>query len=151
LHACLLPYGEKHINTSKQSESRITVLCFSKYYIWQHILMGSSWSWSYGSWIYTYLCNQCLSPLKLWVWILFRQSVLDTTLCDKACQWLATGLWISPGTPIFFINKTDRHDITEILLKSGIKHNNRNPTSWLADLVVWHYLIHLALTTSRWI
>jgi len=25
------------------------------------------WSWSYGSWIYNYLCNQCLSPLKLWV------------------------------------------------------------------------------------
>jgi len=24
-----------------------------------------SWSWSYGSWIYNYLCNQCLSPLKL--------------------------------------------------------------------------------------
>jgi len=23
--------------------------------------------WSYGSWIYNYLCNQCLSPLKLWV------------------------------------------------------------------------------------
>jgi len=26
--------------------------------------------WSYGSWIYNYLCNQCLSPLRLWVWIL---------------------------------------------------------------------------------
>jgi len=24
-------------------------------------------SWSYGSWIYNYLCNQCLSPLMLWV------------------------------------------------------------------------------------
>jgi len=22
-----------------------------------------SWSWSYGSWIYNSLCNQCLSPL----------------------------------------------------------------------------------------
>jgi len=21
------------------------------------------WSWSYGSWINNYLCNQCLSPL----------------------------------------------------------------------------------------
>jgi hypothetical protein len=21
---------------------------------------GPSWSWSYGSWIYNYLCNQCL-------------------------------------------------------------------------------------------
>jgi len=26
---------------------------------------------SYGSWIYNYLCNQCLLPLKLWVWTLF--------------------------------------------------------------------------------
>jgi len=24
---------------------------------------GPSWSWSYGSWIYNWLCNQCLSPL----------------------------------------------------------------------------------------
>jgi hypothetical protein len=29
--------------------------------------MELSWSWSYGSWIYTLLCNQCLSPLMLWV------------------------------------------------------------------------------------
>jgi len=29
-----------------------------------------SWSWSYGSWIYNYLCNKCLSPLTLWVRIL---------------------------------------------------------------------------------
>jgi len=24
-----------------------------------------------GRWIYNYLCNQCLLPLKLWVWIPF--------------------------------------------------------------------------------
>jgi hypothetical protein len=29
-------------------------------------IQGSSWPWSYGSWIYKYLYNQCLSPLKLW-------------------------------------------------------------------------------------
>ena len=39
------------------------------------------------------------------------QGVLDTTLCDKVCQWF------SPGTQISPTNKTDRHDITEILLK----------------------------------
>ena len=27
-------------------------------------------------------------------------GVLDKTLCDNVCQWLATGLWISLGTPI---------------------------------------------------
>ena len=28
---------------------------------------GPLWSWSYGSWIYNYLCNQCLSPFTLLV------------------------------------------------------------------------------------
>ena len=27
------------------------------------VTMGPSLSWSYGSWMYNYLCNQCLSPL----------------------------------------------------------------------------------------
>jgi hypothetical protein len=40
---------------------------------------------------------------------------LDTILCDKVCQWLAAGRWFSPGTPVSSTNKTDRHDITEIL------------------------------------
>jgi hypothetical protein len=52
-------------------------------------------SWSCGSWIYNYLCNLCISPLKLWVRIPFRRGVLNTTLCDKVCQWLATRRWFS--------------------------------------------------------
>ena len=50
-------------------------------------LDSAVWSWSYGSWIYNYLCNQCLSPLTLWVRTRFRQGVLNTTLCDKVCHW----------------------------------------------------------------
>jgi hypothetical protein len=34
---------------------------------------GPSWLWSYGSWIYNYLCNQYLSPLMLWVRITLRR------------------------------------------------------------------------------
>ena len=45
------------------------------------------------------------------------RGVLDTSLCDKVCQWLATGQWFSPGTQVSSTNKTDRHDINEILLK----------------------------------
>ena len=40
-----------------------------------------------------------MSPLTLWVQILHRRGVLNTTLCDKVCQWLATGRWFSSGTP----------------------------------------------------
>ena len=32
-----------------------------------NITQGQSWSWSHGSWIYSYPCNQCLSPQTLWV------------------------------------------------------------------------------------
>ena len=87
--------------------------------MWNHILSkgGPSWSWLYGIWIYNYLCNQCLIPLKLWIWIPLRWGVLDTILCDKVCQWLAADWWFSPGTPVSSTNKTDRHDITEKLLK----------------------------------
>jgi hypothetical protein len=42
----------------------------------------------------------------------------------RSSQLLATGLCFSPGTPIFPANKTDRHDITEILLKMALKDNN---------------------------
>ena len=53
---------------------------------------------------------------KLWVWFQLKRGVLDTTLCDKVCQWHAAGQWFSPGTQISS-NKTDCHHITEILLK----------------------------------
>ena len=46
---------------------------------------GLSRSWSYGCWIYNYLCNQCISPLTLWVRISFRRDVLDDILCDNVC------------------------------------------------------------------
>ena len=85
------------------------------------------WPWSYGSWIYNYLCNQFPSPLMLWVRISIRARC--TILCDKAvvCQWLATCRWVSPGPPVSSNNKTDRHDITEILLKViVVRHHQTN-------------------------
>ena len=66
-----------------------------------------------------YLCNQCLSPLMLWVPISIRARC--TTLCDKVCQWLATGLWLnSPSPLVSSTNKIDCHDMTEILLKVAL-------------------------------
>jgi hypothetical protein len=65
-----------------------------------------------------YLCNQYLSPLTLSVRILHKRGVLDTTLCDKVCQWLATGRWFS--LVLWFpppIKLTATSDASEILLK----------------------------------
>jgi hypothetical protein len=82
-------------------------------YVW-----GPLWPWSYGSWTYNYMCNQCLSSLMLWVRILIRARY--TTLCDKGCHWLPTGRWFSLDPPDSSTNKTYRHDITEILLKVAL-------------------------------
>ena len=83
--------------------------------------------WSYVSWIYIYLRNQCLSPLTLWFRIPIKRVVLDTTFCDKVLQWLATIRWFSTNTPISSTNKTDRHDITDILLKVAFSTINLKP------------------------
>ena len=96
---------------------------------------GPSWLLSYGSLIYNYLCNECLLPLMLWGRISIRARC--TTLCDNVCQWLATGRWFSSGPPVPSTNKTDHHDITEILLKvacNTIKQTSKQTickrTSW---------------------
>jgi hypothetical protein len=87
---------------------------------------GPSWPWTHGC------CNQCLSPLMLWVRIAIRARC--TTLCDKVSQWLATGRWFSPGPPVSPTNKTNHNDISEILLKvalSTIKQTNQTiDDSW---------------------
>ena len=58
---------------------------------------------------------------KLTILPLFESRVvLDTTLCDKICERLATVRWFSPCTPVSATNKTDRYDITEVLLNVSL-------------------------------
>ena len=52
---------------------------------------------------------------------------LSCWLCDKVCHWLATGRWFSTGTLISSTNKTDRHDITDTLLKTAWNKINITP------------------------
>ena len=59
----------------------------------------------------------------MWVRIRLSWVVIDTTLCDKVYQWLAAGPWFSRGTRVSSTNKTDRYDITEILLKVVLTHH----------------------------
>ena len=44
---------------------------------------------------------------------------------DKVCQWLATGRWFSPGTPLSSTNETDRHNIAEKLLTVALNTINQ--------------------------
>jgi hypothetical protein len=94
-----------------------------------------------------------------------------TTLCGKVCQWLAAGWWFSPGTPVSSTNKTDSHDITEILLKVALniinhycsnqmknkKYYNKVPIMYYSEkttdlLQVTNKLYHKCCTeyTSSW-
>ena len=65
------------------------------------------------------------------------RGVLDTTLCDKVCQWFATGRWFSPGTQISTTKKADRHDLAE----SDVKHHKPPWYSFQSSVldVYYHY------------
>ena len=109
--------------------------------------------WQVGGFLYTALCDKVYQWLVTCLW--FRVSsnathgevyllqhyviklvsdlwqvcgFLYTALCDKVYQWLLTGLWFSPGTPVSSTNETDRHDITDILLKVALSTINLNLT-----------------------
>jgi ABC-type antimicrobial peptide transport system permease subunit len=54
------------------------------------------------------------------------EMYLIILLCDKICQWLAIGRWISLGSPVSPTNITDRHNVTEILLKVALFWLNKS-------------------------
>jgi hypothetical protein len=47
------------------------------------------------------------------------------------------GQWFSPGTPVSSTNKTDRHDITETLLKVALSTINQTKPNQFLMLVVF--------------
>ena len=72
-----------------------------------------------------------------------------TTLCDKVCQWLATALCFFPGPPVSSTNKTDRHDITEILLKvMKVALNTIKQTNNILDIIDSHVMWYKQWTTT---
>ena len=104
-------------------------------------------SWSYCSWIYNYLCNHCLSPLSYEFEPLPWRGAFDTTLCDKVSHWLTTGRWFSPCTPVSSTNRTDRHDITDILLKVALNTIRLRP--W-RPLVIINSKVLCTLLKATW-
>ena len=70
-----------------------------------------------------------------------ERGVLDTTLCDKVCQWLEAGQWFSPGTLVSSINKTRRQDITEILFKVALNTKIRLSLWWIFTFLLFYLII----------
>ena len=76
------------------------------------------------------------------------RGVLDTTLCDKVCQWLVTGRWFSSGTPVSSTNKTNHHDITKILLKVAL--NTITITIWHSSRGKLESVLEIPFSAQRW-
>jgi hypothetical protein len=65
---------------------------------------------------------------------------------DKVCQWLAACRWFFPGSPVSSTNKTDRHEITEILLKGSLKTITiRSGASIIVELSKRNASMHLTI------
>ena len=81
----------------------------------------------------------------MWVRTLFmvRCTRYNITICDKLCQWLATGWRFSPGTSDSSINKTDHHNIIEILLKVALNTTNHNQTKTCCQLLLVFFVLFL--------
>jgi hypothetical protein len=61
-----------------------------------------------------------------------------TTLSDNVCQWLAAGLWFSPVLgPVSSTNKTDRHDIDEILLKMALSAIKQTIYAFILAVIIY--------------
>ena len=84
---------------------------FQLHVFFQKKLIGFSWV------ISAYHHLSCEFESRSW------RGVLNTILSHKVCQWLVVGWWFSSGTPVSSTNKTDRHDITEIMLNVALNHN----------------------------
>jgi hypothetical protein len=107
---------------------------------------GLSWLWSYGNWIYNTIAY-AISAYHHWcLWLRISIRARCTTLWDKVCQWFATFWWFSLGPLVSSTNTTDRHDITEIVLKVAldtIKQTNKQTNrknSYYSIIIFWqHY------------
>ena len=77
----------------------------------------------------------------------FASSNLHQARCtwynniDKVGQWRTTGRWFSPCTPVSSINKTDRHEITQILLK------HHKPPPFLT-MYLWLFFLSVFVTSQ---
>lgn len=98
---------------------------------------GASWSWLYGSWIADSVYHHYIYEVESRSW----RCLLDTTLCDKSCQWFTPRLWFSLGSTVSCSNTTDRPGIAEILFTGVL--NNIPITVFLTCLIAQLRLLYV--------
>jgi hypothetical protein len=93
-------------------------VCFCYITVSHSLLKWSSWLWSHSDWIYSYLCNQSLLPVPV-------RIPFKAMRCRYHIMWSNLSVTcnrsvVFPVTPISSINKIDRQDISDILLKASL-------------------------------
>ena len=94
-------------------------------FVWGHsgLVVTYNNDYSFTNEVGAVLCNQSLSPLNLWVW---------TPFMARCTRYNSELLQVGGFSLLSSTNKTDRQNITEILLKvalSTIKPNQANHRS----------------------
>ena len=98
------------------------------------------WSWSYGSSMYNYICNQCLSLLT-WVLIPF---LARCTLCNIMWKRVSVTCERSMVFSRHSTNQTDRHDIPK---KNEVKHYFNFWTLWHKCFALYNLWMTLIFKT----
>ena len=130
---------------------------FNQIIIWcmSYLFQDFGPSWSYGSWIYNYLCNQCLSPLTLWVLIpimvrcTIQHYVINLSVTIKDL-WFSPVLQFPPPPPYNWN-----------IVESGIKHHKTKTKNKhlnfldFSDTLTSNYIPYLVMSrilppTNEW-
>jgi hypothetical protein len=92
-----------------------------------------SWSRLYGRWNLQLPIQSVPIATKVWRCIQYK------IMLPVACWWLAAGRWFSLDTPVSSTNKTDRYNITEILMNVVKYHTSRPKLNWISIvLALWN-------------
>jgi hypothetical protein len=84
------------------------------------VFSNKSRFWLKLFWLNVNFHNHCYHDLYSTNPKLSLKILMKYHITDKVCQWLAVGRWFSPGTPVSSTNKTDHHNINEVLLKVAL-------------------------------
>jgi hypothetical protein len=103
-----------------------------------------TWLWCSCDHFFLLFNNFTFNNISVILWssvLLVAKPKYNFILCDNVCQWLAAGQWFSQGTFGFATNKTELHNITEILLKVKLSRCRffSRLYSWLSWDICWSF------------
>ena len=115
-----------HTVNFEQKKPRAIVYTINFTLMW----LCPSWPWSYGSWIYNYL----YATSVYYHWCCEFESQSGRGVQHYVIKFISDLLQVggfSPNSPVSSTNKTDHHDLTEILLKVALNITKQTKQSYI--------------------